>query len=101
ADECCRSFADKPLHRCCARAVCSDERVRASDWLSGDATALVSWLFAITSDPRWAGRNHVHRMDISREEIAMRCAYLSRHGLYAFRMEHAQRRVHLESEELS
>ena len=48
-----------------------------------------------------ARRGEVGREDDAREEAAVRRADLSRHRLHAVRLEHAQRRVHLEREELS
>ena len=74
--------------------------VRAHHRAARDAAALVVRLSAIASHARRSRRDPVGRAHDAREEAAVRRADLPRHRLHAVGMEHAQRRVHLEPEEL-
>ena len=95
-----RSQRDRSLRRLLEGSRGDHARLRAHHGSAGNAGAVDARLPAIASHARWARRSEVGREDDAREEAAVRRADLSRHGLHAVRLEHAQRRVHVEREKL-
>ena len=93
--------AARRLRRGVARSDRHHARVRAHHRPAGDAGALDVRLHAVVAHARRPGRDPRRREDVPREEAAVRHADLSRHRVRAVGLEHAQRRVHLASDELS
>ena len=73
-------------------------RIREDHRLPGNGAAVVVRLPAIAPDAGSTRRDHPGSQDVPREEAALRHDDLSRHRLLSERLEHAQRRVHLEQQ---
>ena len=95
-----RCAAARRVHRGVAGSDGHPRRIRAHHRPCGAAAAVVVRLPAVASHAGRARRGDVGREDVPREEAAVRRADLSRHGVHAVGMEHAQRRVRLEEGEL-
>ena len=94
----CRSTSSSSASRDPKRSSCASTR-----GITGLPELPPLWTFGYMQSHRTLagpGRDHVGRADVPREEAAVRRADLSRHGIHAVGMEHAQRRVRLEDGEL-